>query len=251
MIELALGILAGLFVSLLTAAIRYRHCLIAGTKSILFYANKDIRVSIAGILKIKQDNKYILIRSHRRPEQFGPIGGVFKYHSLAIPDLERFNFRQDPAVDESMKLDMRGIIKGKYLLAFMRWFKSHKNREIEPLTRELIEELNEISLEKEAESIQALQYNLVQTAHEGPYAVSGHNYMQFRYFEIYQFDIDDSRTKRIFDAIIASEEQNTDIIAVTSEEILKRRADSGELIGTHCGYLIGEKASGPEPAPFI
>ncbi|MCB8941464.1 MAG: hypothetical protein H6654_13865 [Ardenticatenaceae bacterium] len=39
---------------------------------------------------------------------------------------------------------------------------------------------------------------------------------------------------------------NTD----SADEIKRRRANSGEAIGVHSGYLVGSKRTGPEPPPF-
>ncbi|MFA6272682.1 MAG: hypothetical protein WC693_06365 [Patescibacteria group bacterium] len=204
---------------------------------------------MAAILKICSDNRYILIRNHHRPEVFGPIGGVYEYYPSASNQLDQCGFI--PQVrDQDMQNDLRGFLKGKYLPSFMRWFLSGKNREVEPLTRELKEELEEIGLTEEANAIRAFQYEFIKTIYEGPDKVPGADYLQFRCFWIFQLCPRDPEGLKLSERLFREVEHNHDLIAVTAAEIAARRATSGQVIGSHTGYLIGDKRTGPEEPPF-
>ena len=247
--ELAVGVISALLLAALGAAFKHRRYLKPALRCVLFCRNKKLRVSMAAILSIRRDARYILIRLRHRPERFGPIGGVYKYYPSALCQLDQCGFT--PQVrDQDMRNDLRGFIQGKNLPSFMRWFLSGKNREVEPLTRELIEELEEIGLTGKAKSIGAPQYELLKDVYEGPEDVPGVGYMQFRYFRVYQFSPGDLKGEELTDTLFAETEHNPDLIAVTIEEILKRRAASGDVIGTHTGYLVSDQRTGPEAPPF-
>ncbi len=130
---LIVGIVSALFIAALSASFRHRHYIRPAVRCTLFCRNSKLRVSIAAILKLCSNNRYVLIRNHHRPEVFGPIGGVYEYYPSASDQLDQCGFI--PQVrDQDMKNDLRGFLKAKYLPSFMRWFLSGKNREVEHLT---------------------------------------------------------------------------------------------------------------------
>jgi hypothetical protein len=248
--ELAVGIVSTLLLAALGTAFRHRQYLKPALRCLFFCHNKKLRVSMAAILSIRRDDRHILVRNLHRPERFGPIGGVYKYYPSAPDQLDRCHFR--PQVrEQNTRNDLRGFMQGKDFPAFMRWFLSGKNREVEPLTRELVEELKEVGLTREAEGIRVLQYELLNKVYEGPENIPGVDYMQFRYFGIYRLNPSDPKGEELTDTLFGAAEHNPDLIAVTADEIMQRRAASGEVIGTHAGYLIGGKRTGPEPPPFM
>jgi len=246
---LIVGTVSALLIAALRAAFRHRHYMRPAMRCTLFFRNRRLRVSIAAILRICSDNRYVLIRNRYRPEVFGPIGGVYEYYPSAIDQLDKCGFI--PQVrDQDMQNDLRGFLKGKDLPSFMRWFLSGKNREVEPLTRELREELEEVGLTEEAKSIRAFQYELIKTIYEGPDNVPGADYLQFRCFWIFQLCPRDPEGVKLTETLYREVEHNPDLIAVTAAEIAARRATSGQVIGSHTGYLIGDKRTGPEEPPF-
>lgn len=107
-----------------------------------FCRRKYIRISVAYLFKIKIDNKYLLIRGHRLPHQFQPVGGAYKYYQLPIELNKNQNILTDNMmpIDDSSVSDLRIRIKGKIYSRFWRWFYSYSNREISPW-REFYEEL--------------------------------------------------------------------------------------------------------------
>jgi len=248
--RLAIGLASALLLAAIGAAFRHRQYLILALRCVVLSRNKKLRVSMAAILSVSHDERYILVRNRHRPETFGPIGGVYKYYAGAREQLDRCGYI--PQVrDEDMKYDLRGFIKGKDFPSFMRWFLSGKNREIEPITRELIEELGEVGLTKESETIHAVQFELVKTIYEMIDVVQGADYAQFRYFAVYQLCPDEPKSEMVKDILCRGSENNPKIIAVTAKEIMLRRATSGEEIATHTEYLIHDKRIGPEPPPFM
>ena len=196
--------------------------------------------------------KILLIRNEYRPEQFAPIGGVFKYFSSAKELLNRLYFKAEVRSGNipDLKHDLRGFIPGKSLPEFIRWFMSGKQREVEPLTRELIEGLNEIGLDAKPFMDEPFKFELVRPIYEGPRSVPGVAYMQFRFMQIYQFSPDCKSGQKLMTVLFDEVAHNHNLISATGEEIRKRRASTGERIGEHSCYLVGDEKTCAEPAPF-
>ncbi len=164
--EIIVGTVAALILAIVGVAFRYRKYLKIAINCFIFSRNKKIRVSMAAILSVRRENYFILVRNHHRPQTFGPIGGVYKYYPSAIEHLDQCGF-QPQIRDQDMKNDLRGFLLGKNLPSFLEWFFSGKNREIESLSREIKEELQEIRLIVELESVTDLQYDLIKSVIEG------------------------------------------------------------------------------------
>ena len=107
------------------------------------YKETEIRLSVAYLIRIKATkNKYLLVKNSKIPNQFQPVGGVYKYNDLGKEFLREINFRQDDGyiVTENSLNDLRIRIKGKYVSRFITWFKAKKGREVTAY-REFKEEL--------------------------------------------------------------------------------------------------------------
>lgn len=251
--DLVVGILGSLIATLITMSFglyRHRDFFLPYLFCETIYRKKLIRISLATVLILQNDDdQYLLIRMRRRPEWFGPLGGVIKYYPSAQLE-ENFEFQRYSKRGD-MSDDLRGFLPGHHFVKFMKWFRSYHNREVESVTREIIEELNEIGLVQLANTIQALPLSLVRQVQEGIQRVaSKEDYFQFRYIEVYKFDPASEFGRSLSEKLFAAVEKNSELIAVTANEIKQRRAKTGEPIGVHSGYLIGRKRTGPEPPPF-
>lgn len=116
--------------------------------------NKKIRLSCAYLFQIKQDGKYLLIKGNRI-EQYQPVGGVYKYYNSFNEVKSKLELKDESENHFYENGDLRLITKGKYLVKFIDWFETKKNREI-TVIRELIEELqhSEISIEDLVQNIE-------------------------------------------------------------------------------------------------
>ncbi len=244
--ELLVGVIGTLILAVLSAVIRHRKYLGIAINCYFFSRNKNIRVSMAAVLVIKRENKFLFIRNHHRPELFGPIGGVYKYYPSAIERLDRCGFKPQNR-DQDMNNDLRGYLTGKRLPYFLEWFFSGKNREVESLSREIREELQEIKLKIGLANTTGLKFDLVRSIIEGLDKVPGMDYLQFRYFDIYRLSPNDPKSDYLTEKLFEQVGKNPDIIAVTVDEISRRRSFSGEVIGGHAGYLIGDSKIGEAP----
>lgn len=107
------------------------------------YRNEFIRASISYLFRIKIDNKYLLVRGERITRQFQPVGGVYKMLPEAKSTLKNLEIRDDNNIqDKISKDDLRIRVKGRYLMKFIKWYNSGKERE-NSVFREFCEELIE------------------------------------------------------------------------------------------------------------
>jgi hypothetical protein len=102
---------------------------------------RHVRVSVSYLFRIRVDDEYLLVKSARY-DQFGPVGGVYKYNPSARGSFGSLEVKDDDflPVDSASRSDLRVRVKGRHLLGFFKWFESGKNREIGGW-REFYEEL--------------------------------------------------------------------------------------------------------------
>lgn len=248
--SLIIGVLSSLLAAMLIGLWQFREFFLPYLLCETVLRNKFIRISLATILYVRNDEgQYLLIRMRRRPEWFGPLGGVIKYYPAAQLE-EKFEFQKYSGQGD-FKDDLRGLLPGRHFVKFMRWFRSYQDREVESVTRELVEELREIGLGDLAQTIQVLPISLVRRVQEGIQRVSSQeDFYQFRYIEVYKLDMANEYGRNLTQKLFAAAQDTPQLITVAADEIKRRRAKSGEAIGVHSGYLLGYKRTGPEPPPF-
>ena len=127
------------------------------------YRNTKIRLSISYLYKIKLDNKYLLVKSQRIPNQFQPVGGVYKtkkgtnklFHELKVLSDDGY------AYDNDLKDDLRIRVPGKNVMKFISWFESDTDRENNPL-REFREELLDTTVLVPRQAFENIDYNFLE-----------------------------------------------------------------------------------------
>lgn len=160
--------------------------------------NKNIRLSCAYLFRIRYNNKYLLIRGNRI-DQYQPIGGVYKYYDSFNGLKENLELKDESESHFYENGDLRLVTTGKYLVKFLDWFDTKKNREI-TVIRELIEELEPsgISIEN---LIKQSQIEYLKTVKE-PITFSTHFQIdELKIFEIFEVKI----PKEILDDVLKSE----------------------------------------------
>jgi len=105
----------------------------------------DVRISAAGLIRIKVGDQYMLIHYGRmrpdRPRRYIPVGGAVEYTDKGrqfLQSIGAYNFEGDDPNNPSK--DLRFFLPVKQLDTFEQWFRRRVDREIDPL-RELREEL--------------------------------------------------------------------------------------------------------------
>ncbi len=152
------------FISFLAATIFHNRLRLKVWLQSLLRWNKTIRLSWAYLFQIKKDGKYLLIKGNRI-EQFQLDGGVYKYYNSFNEIKSKLELKDESESHFYENGDLRLITKGKYLVKFLDWFDTKKNREI-TVIRELIEELQpaEISI---GQLIKNVRIEYLKTVKEG------------------------------------------------------------------------------------
>jgi hypothetical protein len=111
---------------------------------ILCRPRSEVRFSISYLLRIEVGGELLLIRGKRFPEQFQPVGGVYKLKPGGLQDVQKMGVRADNAIalDVVSSGDLRVRVPALSVPRFIAWFESGKGREIDP-HREIYEELIE------------------------------------------------------------------------------------------------------------
>lgn len=218
-------------------------------------ARNELRVSFSAFLRISRIGLYPLIESSRRPMDFGPFGGVYKFRDNARVDFDSWFFNPEETREEN---DLSGFIPAYNLRKIVDWFCSGKDREtaVECLTRELNEELEEIGLPELKPKIANLKFRPVRTTWHKPKQVPDQSFHVFRIVDVMTLvdgdvgveDFVNSLFERIAESNL-DEAAGQSVILATHKEIDNCRSRLGLLIGTHTQYLFHGLAEGPEPPP--
>ncbi|WP_178379942.1 hypothetical protein [Cryptosporangium aurantiacum] len=157
---------------------------------------ESVRISTAALLRVRDDDRFILFHSPTRPGAYGPPGGVVKLRSSDA--LEAVGFRAEPRRNSAMHGDLRGFVPGIALGDFLRWWRTGADRESAPdcLRRELVEELAEIGRPDLAPEVDDVPLTPVRSVVDGPWSVPAAPYDQLRVFEVYDLAPGDARAER-------------------------------------------------------
>ncbi len=197
-----------------------------------------VRVSMAAIMKVEANGKYLLIQNARRPESYSPIGGVFKYDPSSVEDLDKLGFVGE-VHDNSMAYDLRGHMPFENCKKFLTWFLAGQGRESNEqcLNRELQEEFREIGLLLDISQL-SLKYVNIRNVVEEPEYDEGIHKNQLRLQQV--FDIAGLDVDQLFvQARSLGCEQK--LLMASKEEVIRGRSESGAIIGGHTAYLFDKK----------
>jgi hypothetical protein len=108
----------------------------------ILHRNKEIRLSLAYVFRIKVNGQYLLIKSRNR-NYFQPVGGVYKTLPSSKAIFDKLQVRSDRIIETDhgiAKGDLRIYVPGRNVMEFLDWYHSKEDREISPW-REFCEEL--------------------------------------------------------------------------------------------------------------
>lgn len=214
-----------------------------------------LRISFGALLRIKDDDGYVLFHSPNRPASYGPPGGVFKYYEPFSRWLEKLDFQEDrfDSQHDRMRFDLRGFLPARSVRGFLRWFHGGAYREdvSECLHRELVEELGEVGLSGLSGDVRGLSFASVRTVVEGPQPVPGKPYWQMRRFEVHDLVTASEWATRLRARIVeaARDPGAADVIRATAAEIVRGRCGRA-LVAPQSAFLIGSARKGPDLPPL-
>ncbi|MFI6929769.1 hypothetical protein [Streptomyces sp. NPDC050287] len=239
-------IVGGIAVALLTAIGRMlwqnrRHLTLL---RVLLMPRTRVRVSVAVLLRLHEEDHYVLFGSVTRPGAFGPPGGVVKYQDSAKPLLERLDFAPESRARDVMRHDLRGFLPAYHALGFARWLQRGTDREpaTECLRRELVEELGEIGHEALGPEAREVGFHFVRRVIDGPLKVPGESYRQIRFFEVYDLVLDRPYAAKLRTALLglAADPAEGLVIGASRREIVRGRAETCVVL-PQSAFLIGDR----------
>jgi len=110
------------------------------TKTLL--RNKDVRISIAYLFRIKIKDHYLLVKN-RTGNYYQLVGGAYKRYETSEKVFRKYHIKSDKQfhTDHGIaKNDLRFRVPGKHVLNIIRWFQTKEDRESSQW-REFCEEL--------------------------------------------------------------------------------------------------------------
>lgn len=218
-------------------------------RCLTFLRSSSVRVSFSELLQLRTQDGYVLVRNTKRPQQFGPLGGVVRIFPASSEKDDLFvklRFKAESS-DPVESLDLRGFVTGKHLPGLVAWYEEEIDREQDCLHRELKEELHELGVQID---VPRLPFQPVRTIDEGPYWTDRGEYYQYRRFNVLRPDTRPSEARTFWKDLEKAIHGNANIISASSEEIVRGRTKSGDLIGNHSCYLLSGRRIGAEAPLF-
>lgn len=174
-----------------------------------------LRISFASLIRIKIDDKYVLIKSRRFSDLWQPVGGVYKFFDSNIRI--DFGLQDDNGLfKESDPNELRLSFppdKIYRVFDFMKWFDSRRGREISP-DREFREELLDQNI-LNADLFKEVHFEFIQRHFQ--LALSGKfKLWELMAFEIFELKLSDLQKNQIKDVL---KTDRKDVILLTKNEI--------------------------------
>lgn len=201
-----------------------------------WFATKKIRISVSYLFKIKVDGRYLLVKGNRIPNQFQPVGGVFKRFResfYALQELEVTDDSNVPIDDQSIN-DLRVKMPATSVISFLKWYNSQLGREVSPY-REFYEELirTEILTQKVFPYLNYIHLKRHQTRI--------HYSTHFKCYEILIAEIFEIQpTEDQADALRELQSKESELYKWVTDDAIERR---GATPGGLSAYTISETAS--------
>jgi SMODS-associated NUDIX domain len=213
--------------------------------------NREVRVSVAALLRVCHNGQYLLFHVPFVPNTYGPPGGVIKYQKSSRPALDQLEFRDQvvPSLLKDMECDLRGFVPARKLSAFVRWFESGVGRESSDdcLRRELAEELEEVGFPDAVQDIGLLRFRFIRTVTEGPTADRNTSNLLLRIIAVYELDPEHPQSAKADDRLFRLGGCGDRVLLATSAEIARGRAGNA-IIGSQSCLLYGSTRSYEDPA---
>jgi SMODS-associated NUDIX domain len=220
----------------------------------IYKPDLDVRVAFSAILRIVKGDQYLLVRNLHRPETFGPFGGVIKYYENAIPVLDHLDYRPHSiGINEDTTNDLRGFLPRKNLGKLVAWYDKREERESysECLLRELKEEIAEAGLSKEITFPERLNFRFVRKIIEKPEYLKIISCYQYRVFEVYEIYPIQKECEDLLNKLFILAQSSRNVIRVSQSEIIRGRANRGDLVAPHTTYFFNHKKYRPDDPIFI
>jgi hypothetical protein len=239
------GVLSGIVLAGLLAVLSvvWRHRDHLALLRTTLYPRGRVRVAFSALLRVKDDDNYVLTRSTSRPDAYGPPGGVFEYFDSASDALNGLGFRNQSFDTRRahMRGDLRGYVPARSLSRFIRWFAAEVDREsaAECLRRQLAEEMSRAGDPSLTTMLRGVTFTPVRVITEGPHPVPNQRCRELRRIEIYDLATDEASTRLRHRLLAMSQDPTvTSAKSVTGTGIISGWSGSTP-IDPRSDYLLG------------
>jgi hypothetical protein len=221
------------------------------------FRRQPTRISFSALLRVQDDDRYVLFLSSSRPGSFGPPGGVIKYFEPATRALDKLGFRAErtAARGDVMRSDLRGFLPtGGAVRHFLRWFATGAYREdgTECLRRELHHEFSEVGHPYPYAGIYGQTFAHVRTVMDGPFQAPNKPFRQLRRFEVYDLMTTSNTAVRLHQRLIelGRDPAVRSVLRASQEDIVHGRS-ADAMIAPQSAFLVGKRRYLPDLPPLL
>lgn len=216
-------------------------------KTQILYRNKDVRLSISYLFRIKSNGKYLLVKN-RKGNYYQLVGGAYK----TLPGVEKVFKENSVKPDKRFetehgiaKNDLRFRLPGKRVLKIIRWFNSREDRETSQW-REFCEELLTTNIIADKHSFRFIDYKYATTIQTPMQKAKNLSCQEILIFELFDLIPNDEQIK-VLDELYKN--GDTDKVKWADETLInslgfdERKKEMEYEIGAHTKWAINEKYS--------
>lgn len=214
-------------------------------KAYIIYREKDVRLSMSYVFRIKVKGKYLLVKN-RKGNYYQPVGGAYK----TLPGIEtifkKYGVKPDNRFETShgiAKNDLRFKVKGKNVLRIIKWFNSKENREI-CQWREFCEELITTDIIRDKHSFRYIDYeysNILITPMQKAKNFDCQEILIFEIFDLVPNDLQKVELERLYDLGDTNEIKFADEILISKLGFDEGRKEILYEIGPQTKWTLFEK----------
>ena len=203
-----------------------------------FKRKEIIYVSLSYLfrIKIKGQNKYLMVKSNKIPNQYQPVGGVYKRFPSSIIKWREWE-ASEAKNDKHNSDDLRFNVKRKHIPEIRKWFYQRENREVD-VWREFCEELVLTTILPK-EHFEHIKPEFLYKKEEALIFRKGKNIKQFLIYDI--FTINFSEKQEVAISNLLQQSEITDQYAFVNEEDLDKELftinNKEYQLGYHARYL--------------
>jgi hypothetical protein len=214
-------------------------------KSQLIYRNKDVRLSISYLFRIKSNGKYLLVKN-RKYNYYQLVGGAYKALPGAGKVFKKYGVKPDNRFETDhgiAKNDLRFRVAGKNVFSMIRWFNSREDRETSQW-REFCEELLTTNIIHDKYVFRFIDYQYATTIQTPIQKAKNLNCQEILIYEIFDL-ISNTEQEKVLDELY--QKGNSEKVKWADEKLIQtlgfdeRTKEMEYEIAPHTKWAVDEK----------